>query len=111
MATSDGIPKLADAVELGISSYGSDDVVLERPGGRARAARHAKFVENVAHMPGNSLFADEELIGDGAIRLADCEQSKDLCFAFAEWIDTLIRSARRVFGDAREPGFGFELRE
>ena len=55
---------------MGISAYASDEVVLERPGGRARTARHTKLVEDVAHMPGDSLFGDEEFVGDGAIRLA-----------------------------------------
>ena len=91
--TSDGIPKIVEAVELGISAYASDEFVLERPGGRARAVRHAKFVEDVAHMPGDSLFADEELVGDGAVRLAGREQPKNLRLAFAERVDPLLREA------------------
>src|SRR5262245_41278388 len=58
--TSDGIPKITEAVQLGISAYDSDEVVLEGPGCRSRTARHPKLVEDVAHMPGHSLFADEE---------------------------------------------------
>ena len=74
--TSDGLHKIAEALKLGISAYRSDEVVLERPGGRARAVRHAKLVEDVAHMPGDSLFADEEIVGDGAIRLAGGKQTE-----------------------------------
>src|SRR6187200_1599260 len=109
--TSDGIPKIAESLKLGISAYPLDEIVLERPGGRARAVRHAKLVENVAHMPGDSLFADEELVGDGAIRLTGREQPKHLRLAFAERADSLMRGTFRLLGDSREAGFGSELLE
>jgi len=86
---------------LGISAYVSDELVLERPSGRARTARHAKLVEDVAHMPGDSLFADEELVGDGAIRPAGREQPKYLRLAFAKRADSLMRGALRLLGDGR----------
>ena len=37
---------------MGISAYagGSDEVVLKRPGGRARTIRPAELVEDVAHV-------------------------------------------------------------
>ena len=111
MLTSGGIPKLETASKLGISAYASDEVVLERPGGRARATRHAKLVEDVAHMPGDRLFADKELVGDGAIRLTGCEQPKYLRLAFAQRAQSLMRSAIRLRGDAREAVFGAEPRE
>ena len=96
---------------MGISAYFSDEVVLERPGGRARTARHAKLVEDVAYMPGDSLLADEELVGDATIRLAGRKQPKYLRLAFAEQADLLTRGAPGLLGDAREARFGSELRE
>ena len=80
---------IAEGLKLGISAYASDEFVAERPRGRARTARHAKLVEDVAYMPGDSLFADEELVGDGAIRLAGREQPKDLRLALAKRADSL----------------------
>ena len=74
------------ALKLGISAYpgGSDEVMLKRPGGRARTVRHAELVEDVAHVPGNGLFADEKLVGDGVIGLAGGKQTEDLRLSFAE---------------------------
>src|SRR5688572_30071544 len=111
--TSDGIPKIEEALKLGISAYagGSEEVVLKRPGGRARTVRHAELVEDVAHVPGDSLFADKELVGDGAIRLAGRQQPKHLRLTFAERAASLRRCPLRLLGDAGEPRHGVELRE
>ena len=62
-------------------------------------------------MTGDSLFADEELAGNGAIGLAGREQPKHLRLAFAERIDWLRRGLLGLTGDARDAGFGSELCE
>ena len=71
---------------MGISAYagGSEEVVLKRPGGRARTVRHAELVEDIAHVPGNGPFTDEELVGNGVIGLAGGEKAENLRFPFAE---------------------------
>ena len=97
---------------MGISAYagGSEEVVLKRPGGRARTVRHAELVEDVAHVPGNGLFADEEFVGDGVIGLAGGEQAENLRFSFAEWAGRLTCTIRWL-GDPSEPRLGVELLE
>ena len=50
-------------------------------------AREAELVENVADVAGDGLFADAQLIGDGAIRLAGDQTPKHLQFARAQPAD------------------------
>ncbi|MND00507.1 hypothetical protein D3C83_191490 [compost metagenome] len=58
--------------------------MVECPGSRARTVRDAELVEDVAHVPGDGLVADEELVGDGVIGLAGGKQTENLRFSFAE---------------------------
>src|SRR5688572_26707433 len=62
----------------------SDEVVLVGPGRGGGAARHAELVEDVADVTGHGLLADEQYLGDGAIRLAGRDEAQHLCLAFAE---------------------------
>ena len=62
-------------------------------------------------MTGDCLFADEQLFGDGAIRLAGRDEAKYLCLAFAERADRLTRGLLRLLADASESAFGVQLLE
>jgi hypothetical protein len=85
--------------------------VVERPGSCAGAARDANLVEDIADVPGDGLLADEQLLGDGAIRLAGRNEAQDLQFPFAERAWSVMQSVSRRLLDSREARIGFQLHE
>ena len=59
---------------MGSSMQESDEAPREGVGGGASPAGDVELHEDVADVPGDSLLADKELVRDGAVRLAGCEQ-------------------------------------
>jgi hypothetical protein len=47
---------------------GSDQVALVGVGSGGGATRHAELVEDIAYVARHGLFADEQLVGNGAVR-------------------------------------------
>ena len=68
--------------------------VLVRVGGGARPGRNAELREDVAHVPRHGLFADEELGGNGAVRLARSDKANHLGLQNAEVALEELRAAR-----------------
>ena len=61
-----------------------DEAVLVGPGGCCGAGRHAELVEDVAHVATDGPVADDELVGDRAVRLAGGDEPKHLDLAGRE---------------------------
>ena len=49
---------------------GSDQVALVGVGSGGGAARHTELVEDIAYVARHCFFADEQLVGNGAVRFA-----------------------------------------
>ena len=56
----------------------SDEVVLERERARGRPRRNAELPEDVLHVPGDRVLADDELGRDLAVALARRQQAQHL---------------------------------
>jgi hypothetical protein len=53
-------------------------------GGRLAAGRHSQLAEDVRHVDGHGLGANEQLVGDLAVGLAEREVLEDLALAAGE---------------------------
>ena len=68
---------------------------MEGPGSCGGAARDANLVEDIADVSSDGFLADEQLFGNGPIRLAGRKQAQDLQLALAERAWGLMRGVSR----------------
>src|SRR5919106_2551810 len=63
---------------MGNSVYALYEIVLIRLRGGRRRARNVQLDEDVAHVPGDRLLANDEIVGDFPVGLAFGQVSKNL---------------------------------
>ena len=92
-----GILTHAQSVETG----GLEELVLVSEGRGGGPRGDVKFVENIAHVPVDCLFAQGQLLGDGLVGLAGGDQAKHLQLPLRQ---SAGAAARHVCGERGDTG-------